>query len=66
MTRTKAIAAARKFVETYVDAGRQWNVASVEGCLPDGYELSNVEVGDFFPVTVENIARVIKAHAVRA
>jgi len=66
MTRTEAIAVARRFVETYVYTNRQWNVGSVEGCLPDGYELRDVEVGDFFPVTVENIARVIKSHAVRA
>lgn len=66
MTCTEATAAARKFIETYVDTDRQWDVGSVEGCLPDGYELRNVEDGDFFPATVENIASVIENHAVRA
>lgn len=65
MTRTEATAAARKFIETYVDTDRQWDVGSVEGCLPDGYELRNVEDGDFFPVTIEHVASVIKTHAVR-
>jgi len=65
MTRTEATAAARKFIKTYVDTNRQWNASSVEGCLPDGYELRNVEVEDFFPTTVEHVASVIEKHAVR-
>ena len=65
MTRTEATAAARKFIKTYVDTGRQWDVGSIEGCLPDGYVLRDVEDGDFFPATVKHVAHVIEKHAVR-
>ena len=63
MTKTLATEAARKFVATYVRTNRQWDTASLAGCLPRGYSIDEEFAGN---PTVANVAAHIQAHAFAA
>ena len=63
MTKTAATAAARKFVETYVRTNRQWDAASIAGCLPRGFDIDAEFVGN---PTIANVAAHIRASAYAA
>jgi len=65
MTKTAATEAARRFVNAYVRTNRQWDVSSIAGCLPRGYDIP--EGADYSgAVTVSGIAAFIRREAVAA
>lgn len=52
---------ARSIVE-YIETGRQWTVDDL--AIPgDEYRVEDLESGDLYPVTVENVASVLRSIA---
>jgi len=65
MTVQQARQAARDFIET-IQAGGQWNLNTVAGCLPRGWNLSGIaEDSDLLPLTIGNVAAMYRRFAVR-
>jgi hypothetical protein len=63
MTKTKATEIAQAFKAAYINKNRQWNVASLETMLPDGYSMPAATDEDFMPPTIEVIANAIYKNA---
>lgn len=59
-TSTEARTAARDLVSYLQD--RQWSLATVAHSLPRGWVLRDVEDRDFHPLTITNVAEVLRRH----
>lgn len=66
MTIKQARSIARNFYADYIVPNRQWAVCTLEGYLPAGHYLIDVQDDDFFPVTIDHLTRVIVRHCKKA
>lgn len=65
MTDKEARATAKAFIARIGNG--QWTMRDVDAVMPRGWELDEyVTDGDMFPITVANVARVIRANSTRA
>ena len=63
MTSKQAKAAAASFIRAVTDPDQEWTVSTIERHLPVGWQLEEyADAGDFFPLTVANVARAILAN----
>jgi hypothetical protein len=67
MTKPQAAAAARAFIASVTNPDREWTVSTIETHMPRGWELDEyADAGDFFPLTVANVAAAIMRNKVPA
>jgi len=65
MTKSEATVAARAFIAR--SSNRVWSMRDIDAVMPRGWEIPlGVGTGDFYPITIGNVARQIRDNAVTA